>query len=177
MPLYDVTGKDFKVDVEYEENTELINALRRRYSSNPQTFKMILRIIDDALNSLKPSISSELVWTKTGALFGKTSNRPLHDVDRLWSRVEGAVGEGKNTLRTMGNLMRWRIAVREETWLVYRQETEEIDPDTGKKISISCYWIDESYEGQDGIRPRTKKEMKGKATPMDLERLLGKFKK
>jgi len=172
MPLVDVTFKDKLVDVSYEENTEFMRTLRNDLPK--VTFKKVLRIVDEAIASVKPTKSTQLVWTKTGALFGHNSERPLRDVTYVWDKVISCVGDGKNCLRTMGNLMRWRTALRPEIWLVYRQDMGGIDPDTGKTIRVSNYWIDQKYRG---ICLKSKSELASPATSVDFAVLADKFNK
>ena len=49
--------------------------------------------------------------------------------------------------------------LREETWLLYRQETENTDEDTGKKISVCNYWIDEDYKFKEDPEAPTLKNL------------------
>jgi len=169
MPLFDVTFKDVKIEPTDAETSKHIAAVKRFYPA--VTFNKIIRILDEAIDSVKPSASSKLVWTKTGALFGHNSPRPLRDVEYVWEKVIGAVGDDKNCLIAMGALFRWRISLRPETWLAYRQDSENVDPDTGRKILISTYWIDENYS----FKGKTKASKKAPATLADLSALANKF--
>jgi hypothetical protein len=175
MPLYYVTFKDSYVDPKKAETADHIVAVKRFYESSPRTFTKILRILDEAIDSVEPSATSKLVWTKTGALFGHNSPRPLRDVEYVWEKVIGAVGDDKNCLIAMGSLFRWRISLLTDTWLVFRQDSENIDPSTGKKILISTYWIDNTYRFM-GVPPKkTKSEKQAPATEFDFSRLANKF--
>ena len=86
MALYDVTFKDNLIKPETAETSQHINVIRNFYPT--VTFDKILRILDEAIDSVKPSATSKLVWTKTGALFGRNSARPLRDVDYVWEKVK-----------------------------------------------------------------------------------------
>ena len=172
MALYDVTFKDTYVDPADAERAEHIQAVKRFYPA--VTFNKIIRIVDEAIHSVKPSASSKLVWTKTGALFGHNSPRPLRDVEYCWEKVIGAVGDDKNCLIAMGAIFRWRISLRPETWLAYRQDSQNVDPSTGRKILISTYWIDEGYVFK-GTRKKSKSEMKAPADLVALSALAKKF--
>lgn len=177
MPLYDVTFKDTFIDPTKAETSEHIQAVKRYYTEDKRsekTFDKIIRILDEAIDSVKPSASSKLVWTKTGALFGHNSPRPLKDVEYVWEKVIGSVGDDKNCLIAMGALFRWRISLRPETWLAYRQDSEDVDPTTGRKILISTYWIDENYVFK-GVVKKSKKELMMPASPADLASLANKF--
>ena len=172
MPLFDVTFKDYYVNPKKAESSKHIQAVKNHYDYSPKTFPKILRIIDEAIESVKPSESSKLIWTKTGALFGRNSARPLRDVEYVWEKVIGAVGDDKNCLIAMGALFRWRISLRGEKWLAYRQDSDTVDPSTGKHILISTYWIDENYSAK---VPKTKDELKAPATHIDMMALANKF--
>jgi len=171
MSLYDVTfKKDVLIKPDVASTSRHIQVVLKSYPA--VTFKKILRILDEAIDSVKPSKSSRLVWTKTGALFGRNTERPLRDVDYVWEKVIGAVGNDKNCLITMGSLFRWRISLRPETWLVYRQDSENIDPTTGRAILISTYWIDETYIFRGEVK-KSKAELKAPAH--DFATLAQKF--
>lgn len=174
MALYDVTFKDMLISSANAESSAHIQAVKRFYPA--VTFNKILRILDEAIASVKPSASSKLVWTKTGALFGHNSPRPLRDVEYCWEKVIGAVGDDKNCLIAMGALFRWRISLRPELWLAYRQDSENVDPSTGRKILISTYWIDENYVYNGPAPKKSKAEMQAPASVAGLADLAKKFK-
>lgn len=145
MPLYDVTNtKPRLVTPEDAESYEGIKALKRRLPK--QTFDKIVRTVDNAILGCKPSQSSKLVWTRSSALFGHSSVQPKQHIDHLWDNVVAVVGPDKECLKAVGGLLRWRISMIEnDTWLVYRQETGEIDPIDKKKITVSEYWINNRF--------------------------------
>lgn len=144
MPLYDVThAKAVLVKVKDAEAYEVILAVKRRVPS--VTWARIVKTVDEAIDSCEPSAVNKLVWTKMGALFGNAHMQPGARVDHLWEKVIGAVGDDKNCLKAVGGLLRWRISVREETWLVYRRDTDECDPVTGKVITVSEYWVNDEF--------------------------------
>jgi hypothetical protein len=139
MPLHDVThGNEYLVAPGTMDANPFIEALRRKLP--PASFQRLLKTVDEAIeNSIQGH--GQLTWTKAGALFGHHSMEPKHRVDHLWEKVIAIVGEGKECLKTVGALLRWRMSIREEDWLVYRRETEGEDEDTGEVIRISEYWI------------------------------------
>lgn len=142
MSLTDVTyDENYEMDPEDLKNCIWIQLLRQRL--RPNSFKRLVKTTDEAIETTI-SPDGKLTWTKTGVLFGYSSLQPKKHIDLAWDRVKQAVGDGKECLLTMGSLVRWRIAVREEPWLLYCRETDSFDPDTGKKIHISEYWIDRS---------------------------------
>lgn len=144
MPLHDVTwGSEQLVVPDDLEFNDFIAALRRRL--HPKTFKRLIDTVDEAIeNSVKSH--GQLTWTKAGALFGHHSMEPQYRVGHLWDNVIGVVGNGKECLKTVGALLRWRMALRDEEWLVFRRDTEGFDEDTGDTIRISEYWIRNSKE-------------------------------
>ena len=146
MPLFDVTNqKEVRVWPADAEGYEVLQAVKRK--THPATFDKITRTVDQAVDSVKPTNKSKLIWTRSAALFGHGSMQPKANVDHVWDNVIAAVGDDKQCLRAVGGLLRWRISLRPETWLVYRRKDPNgrLDPDTGKVISISEYWIDNNY--------------------------------
>ena len=145
MPLYDVTyTKDgVYLNPADMEGSDYVYALKR--DLNPKTFERITKTIDEGLEALASAGVNKLVWTKTGALLGYSSMQPKKHVDHVWENVIKVMGDGKACLKSAGSLVRWRISLREETWLLYRQETDSIDPDTGRIIYVSEYWIKEDF--------------------------------
>jgi hypothetical protein len=145
MPLYDVTyGEPRLIKPEDVEKIDFLQALKRKL--HPASWLRIIQTVDEGVEATAKDIGSKLIWTKTGALFGNHSNRPKKDVDHLWEKVISIVGDGKECLKSVGALLLWRVALRpEEYWLVYRQETSRIDPDTNKIISVAEYWINTNF--------------------------------
>jgi hypothetical protein len=144
MAAFDVgLSKDHYVDPEKAHDSEFIQALERVLK--PNVFARIVKTIDEALDNLKPSAKSKLVFTRMAALFGHNNIQPKRWEAHLWDNVVHVVGDGKECLLAIGSMLRWRVSVRPETWLVYKQVTEDEDPETGKKISVSHYWIDEEF--------------------------------
>lgn len=146
--LYDVTNpKINKVNPEDAANYDVIQSVRRK--THPRTWDKMVDTVDNGIEwSIQRGVTrnNPLVWTKGAALFGHNSPLPHKDVEHLWSNTVAAVGDGKECLQAIGGLLRWRMSLRKELWLVYRQETGNIDPDTGKKITASEYWIDENFD-------------------------------
>jgi hypothetical protein len=110
-----------------------------------RTYAKMCRTIDTELDNQQPTAKSKLVWTKAGALIGHSSVAPYCDQTHLWDSASPLFGDGKTLLKFIGTLVMWRIALRKETWLVYREETDKVDEDTGRKIKICTYWIDNKY--------------------------------
>jgi hypothetical protein len=143
MPLYDITNKPTLVKPEDAESYEVIKVvLKNTYA---QSWDRIIKTVDDAISGVKPSESSQLVWTRSAALFGHNSLQPKKHIDHIWDHVIAAVGDDKNCLKAVGGLLRWRISLRPEMWLTVRQETGGLDPDTGKQITASSYWVNEDF--------------------------------
>jgi hypothetical protein len=113
-------------------------------STNPRTLARVLKTAEEAVDSVVQS-GGKLKWTKAGALFGRQSLQPKKHVDHLWQTVTDIHGESKETLITVGCLLKLTIARRPETWLSWVETTEDIDPDTGKKIKVTSYWVDDTF--------------------------------
>jgi hypothetical protein len=167
MPLYDVTKKPDKlIKPDDGESYEYIQKAKK--SLNPKSFKKMTQTIDVALEHLRPSKESGLVWTKCGALFGYNSNEPLRDINHLWQNAEKVINDGEMVLKLVGGLLRWRISLIEsDIWLMYRQDTDKINPKSGKEIKVSTYWIDNNYN------PPASPDQP--PSPSDLEMLRKKF--
>jgi len=139
MPLFDVNYQRI-VDPALIEQNEFIQALLTKLPTN--TYNRLVQTVKEAVAELALD-KTKFVWTKAGALFGPNSLGPKRHIDHLWESVKKAVGDGPNCLKTVGSLLMWQIALREEEWLLYRQDNGGTDPDTGKTITVSTYWIKE----------------------------------
>ena len=150
MNLYNITyGKPKVYRAEDIEEFEYIQAIMNKMHA--KTFDKILRTIDEAIADTAKTRDGKLVWTKTGALLGFSSDQPHKDIEHLWAKVAELMGDGKELLKCVGSLVLWRIALRAEscgeTWLWFQQDSDTYDKDTGKKIKISTYWINNDFQG------------------------------
>ena len=143
MPLYDVTYKDLFIDPDEVLASDVMRALERKL--HPRTYERVIKTAIEGVGSVRPSSNSKLVWTRSAALFGHRSPRPKCDVDHFWNSIISALGDDRECLWGVGSVLRYAIALRPETWLVYRQKTGDVDPVTGKEIKISEYWINDQY--------------------------------
>ena len=146
MNLYDVTGaKDRGIDPQDLADSDYIRQMQAKL--HPATFKKIVRRADAMLDRMVAASFGKLAWTKTGVLFGHKSQEPKKHVDETWDELIEVFGEDKTLLKAVGTLLMWRISVRTEpSWLLYRQDSGNVDPDTGKTIYVCTYWIDASYQ-------------------------------
>lgn len=145
MSLYNVTSKPDKLVVPADcENYDAIQKLIK--NMHESSLKANLKFIDECIVGLQPSKSSSLTYTRTGILFGHSSHQNKMKVERLWERVIEIVGDGPECLITVGALLRWRISLDSNTWLLWTEYTDELDDKTGKRIQISHYWIDNSFK-------------------------------
>ena len=143
MPLYDVTwGTGTPIDPKKAEHAEALEALRKK--CHAKTFDKMIRTVDNALEGLKPSKSSGLTWTKTGAILGNDSSEPLEAINHLWQKTDEVLG-GRPTLFAIGQLVKWRVSLREEIWLMFRQESKKRDDLTHELIKVATYWIDDDF--------------------------------
>jgi len=162
--LYEVTHKPDRI-VDPQDLLDSDYLKKALKGMHPASFEKICSTLDNALDRQKPSASSNLVWTKFGALAGPNSNEPVRDINHLWEKSTILFGDGKTLMKFLGVMLMWRISIRNETWLVYRQETKNVDQDTGKIIHVCNYWIDPSYEFEEDTSKPT------------LDNLLAKFNK
>lgn len=144
MPLFDVTKKPDRLITPKEgEEYEFIQKAKK--TLDPRSYEKMIKLTDNAILNLKPSAKSELVWTKCGALFGFGSKEPHADINYIWDRAIEVVGDNEFALKLVGGLLRWRISLLEDTWLMFREDTDKINPLSGKEIKISTYWINNDY--------------------------------
>jgi hypothetical protein len=137
--MYDVTYGHSLVNPKRLENNSVITALKRKLHS--KTYNRLIKTIDEAVDAEVDEGDGKLVWTKSGKMFGHKSIRPKKDVDHLWDSIISIVGDDEMCLIALGTLLRWRMSLRPEQWLVYRRETETIGLRTGRPIHVSEYWI------------------------------------
>jgi len=126
------------------EDSDLVNSLRRGVCG--RSFDKIVRVVDESIASVSSKNNSSLVWGCVGSMFGNTSNVLGHgDVEYLWDKVIGIMGDDRLCMMTMGTLLMWRVAVRaestEERWVATRTEFEDFDEDTGRRITRYEYFI------------------------------------
>lgn len=140
MPLYDIGKGVREIDPDVIEDWDVLKKAKRIYKAE---FDEMVEIVDKEINSLRPSTSSNLTWTKAGAMFGY--GQKVAAIDKIWDHAINLWGPTKIPLLFVGSLLMWRIAVRDETWLTVATEKGEVDPDTGKEITERSYWINEDF--------------------------------
>jgi hypothetical protein len=157
MPLYDVThDRDVLVNPRDAENYDILQGALRALDT--RRFAKDVRIIDGAiqLSIDEATANNRLVFTKAGILVGHHSLTPHADVNHVWESAElsypaqlpsGRINEvaAEVQLKFVGGLVRWRISVLVDTWLVYREPNGEHNKFTGKEIRVSKYWVDNNY--------------------------------
>ena len=167
MPLFDVTNKDSLVKPKNAENYDVLQEAKR--AAGTIRFNKDCRIIDEALDELilDAALGDKLVFTKAGFLVGHKSCVPHVDVNHVWFTAEmayptnllksGRALDQANELQLkfVGGLVRWRISLQDDIWLVYREPSGTYNKYTGNEITISKYWIDNDY-----VFPVEKKEPK-----------------
>lgn len=155
--LYDVTNTSASlVSPEDAQAYELLQAARRRIDS--RRFQKDCDIIDAEIDRTVAlgQAKNKLVFTKAGFIVGHSSNAPHKDVQHVWDSADMIFPSAMTLNRTdqlalenqkkfIGGLVRWRISLRPETWLVYRRLSGEVHPHTGKEITVSEYWINEKF--------------------------------
>lgn len=139
MPLYDISSGCREIDPKRCERYESNQKIKK--SLHPKDFENVVKIVDDAVDHLRPSEKSKLIWTRMSALFGDEA-KP--EVQYLWNSIKSITGE-EFSMIAIGGLLQWRLALRNEIWLLHKQVLDEVDDRTGKNIEVSHYWIDETF--------------------------------
>lgn len=168
MPLYQVPQD------RHVSTVETSKGYVAKFLGQPKPkIKAVCRIIDEGLNRLRPSQNSRLVWTRLASFAGDHSNALNHaDNEYLWKTMKEIFGEDHCKI-ALGGLLRWRISTRDETWLLYVRDTGEHDPVTDKLITISEYWIDETYKTKSRKFDGTRRNRNAAPTAADILNLKG----
>lgn len=153
--LYFVPG-DRLIDPAKVENSDVVQAVKRE--AHWKSFQRLLQTYSEGVDWTVAN-GGNVIWTKTGALFGYGSKLPLNDVTHLWQTITQAVGNDRLCNITAGTLLKLTIAQRPETWLCTTRETGHLDPLTGDQIFALEYWINADYHPP----------IKRKATMLDLQ--------
>ena len=157
------------------ETSDIIKKLRG--SVHPRTFDAIVRKVDKELSKLKPSETSNLTWTKMAALFGYGAEQNTRDNVYIWetlSKVFGDDYDGKHIKIALGSILQWRLALREDNWVQWIDNTGAIDSFTDKEITVSNYWIDNDFD-LTGVKDYRRTQVQ--ATTLNLDKLAEKFKR
>lgn len=186
MPLFDVTNpiQQLVNPTEAEAYEVLAKAHTIPRVSGPR-FDKDIRTIDTAIKETKAKATknNRLVFTKAGILVGHTSAVPHADVNHVWETAEMVypsqlpnkridLHAAEMQLKFIGGLVRWRISLLPDTWLVYRRDSDKYNQFTGKLIRVSEYWIDDSFVPR--MAPPRPKRSSGKATIADLKAKFGR---
>lgn len=148
-----------------------------RHTLDPRTFDKICRTIDDAIESEVNKKSPKLVWLNTGSLVGARATVPHGAHEHLWEAAYKMFPGDSDPVAvkarriTVGSLIKWRIALRPERWLVHYRETDKTDIVSGELIHASEYWI-EPHGATFPDPPSKRSSMK--ATIDDLLKKFGK---
>jgi hypothetical protein len=191
MPLYDVTGKEVLVRPGDAESYDRLQKARRELGAI--RLRKDCGVIDTGLNELVAAADKDnkLAFTKAGFLVGHQSKLPHADVQHVWTSAEmlypslilqkvsqrmyDEAVEGQ--LKFVGGLMRWRVSLRDEIWLVYRRPSGTFHKyardwrGNPVEITISEYWVNENY-----VSPNVKPSKKILASAADLAALKNKYK-
>lgn len=144
MPHYDTRHGFRLIDPSEVEKWDILQKAVRVL--HPATWAKIIRTVDSAIISLKPSLKSKLVWTKSGAIFGHKSSQPLEAIDHVWEHSKKMFGPtAKENLLFVGSLLYWRISLRGDQWFSYPNEKGTTDPLTGREITERGYWINNHF--------------------------------
>jgi hypothetical protein len=139
MPLYDVDKNLYLWLPHKIENWESIREAKKRLD-----VPVHAAATDAVLNELQPSIKSNLVWTKVGAIYGPKAAY-VEKINFIWKEVT-EVWEDPMPLIYVGSLLMWRISLRKEQWFTSSTKLGKIDPVTDKEITQRSYWINEDFK-------------------------------
>jgi hypothetical protein len=118
---------------------------------HPRSYEKMIRTTDEAIENIKPTEKTNLIWTKSGAVFGYRSQEPTEAINHVWEKATEVFGETKFSRLFVGSLLMWRISLRSEQWLTYASETGKYDPETGNEITERGYWINEKVKIQNTV--------------------------
>lgn len=150
--LIDITNKITPVRSEDAERYELLQSSKKQLGSN--RFSKCCRIIDYELDKLYRlgQTKRKMVFTKHGFTSENYINEPSEDIPYIWECAELVYPSHNNDeiaadvqRKFVGGLVRWRISLRKETWLVYRQPSGKYRKHNGKEILVSKYWVDNNF--------------------------------
>ena len=136
--------KDYIINAASLEKVELIQQLRIKL--HPRSMEKVIEVVDEAVASVAAKGGKLILpWACAGSLFGRGSERPHKDIEYVWEKVIEIVGPDKFCRMTVGALLQWRIASRAETkqedWHAYKTVYDDLDPETGKRITRYEYWL------------------------------------
>lgn len=137
MPLYDLDHGGTQLDEASFYKKFLLPTVKLL---DPRTFTKMVQTVDTELFKLKPSVKSQLTWTKCAALCGYQSDAPTHATNHLWKYAEVANRfntDGCNLF--VGSLIMWRIALLTDKWV----SVKTLDKD--KVHPYRTYWINDTF--------------------------------
>lgn len=140
--LVDVTNKPRKVKPTLCKETDAIQTYLKK--EHPRTVERVLKTIDEGIERAIQTCG-RLVFTKTGIIMGEKSMGPKQHVDHAWDSVVSVMGPDRPCIFTMGALVKWRISLRPETWLMYKRDSGQYDHLTGEEYTVAEYWVNESF--------------------------------
>lgn len=145
MPLYDVTWEPRAIRSSKCARAEALAAFHQKV--NGRTFDRAVQTVDEILDEIVAAgAGGKLIWAKTASIVGYQSMGPKKLVDHVWNSVEAVLGDGRPCIFAVGQLIKWRVSVRPETWLVFSRDTRKTDPITGEDISAAEYWVNDQFQ-------------------------------
>lgn len=156
MPLYETYNyqKFSLVDPDDAEDFNVLQSVKKAVSSHTNRFQTCIDIFDAGIDiGVKvANKNSRWAFTKTAILVGDSAIVGPNDAEFVWETSELAFpllssrqididGVDKQRKMFMGGMTRWRIALRPEPWVSYKEDSKRHDPQTGKLIKISTYFV------------------------------------
>lgn len=104
---------------------------------------------------------------------GYDSPLPHKDVLHVWESAEIAFQSllpnhrtdphaEEHQLKFVGGLLRWRISLQPDIWLVYRRPSGNFNRFTGKEITVSEYWVNNDYQRPPKVKGFSVNELKNR---------------
>ncbi len=149
-----------------------------RVALPPRTFEKICNTLDEAIDDTVIKKTARLVWLNTGSLVGDHAGLPHASHHHLWESVFKLFPKETDPVAikarriTVGSLIKWRVALRPEEWLVHYRETTKTDIVSGDTIFASEYWIKPDDVVVPSTRPKQSKS--SRATVDDLRNKFNK---
>jgi len=105
-------------------------------------------------HSVAPTTHTTHIWDSAAIAYPMkpVTSQVIKTVNKINPQLAAAMAHpnhadlaGELQLKFVGGLVRWRISLREEMWLVYRRESDRENRFTGKVIRVSEYWVNNDY--------------------------------
>jgi hypothetical protein len=177
MPLKEaISGRILKPETFLKDKTKNYILLAKDGSRKmkPDVFKEVCSLFDIAIDSLVGDIgpNQNVVWGKLASIAGHSTQCITEDdADFIWQSMINAIPDDVECMKAMGGFLMWRFSLREENWICYKDETNEVDF-FGNQITVNNYFISDQIVKRTGPKVISSKK---KATQAEVLQLAAKF--